>query len=85
MGRKRVWARRLRKVAAFNKVALGGTFAACNLGLGAIAGVVTALPMLGIGTVGATAGVAGSMYVGLNGASDGLKEYASILEESYDQ
>jgi hypothetical protein len=74
--------RRLRRIAAFNKVALGGTFAATNLTLGAIAGVVLALPTLGIGTVGAAAGVATSVYTGLSGANDGLKDYASTLEEA---
>jgi hypothetical protein len=74
--------RRLRKIAALGKVALGGTLAATNVSLGITAGVVTALPTLGIGTVGAAAGIVGSTYTGLAAACDGLKDYASILEET---
>jgi hypothetical protein len=79
--RVRVRARRMRKIAALGKAALGGALTATNIGLGITTGVVTALPTLGVGTVGAAAGLVASSATGVNYVCDGLKEYATILEE----
>lgn len=73
--------RRLRSAAAWIKISTGGGLAAANLTLGALAGVVSALPTLGLGTVAAVVGIATSTYTGLNAASDALKDMASNLEQ----
>ena len=78
-------AHRLRSAAAWLKVSSGGGLAAANLTLGAVAGVVSALPTLGLGTVAAVVGIATSTYTGLNAASDALKDMASNLERKSDK
>lgn len=67
-------------IAATGKMALGGSFAAANFGLGTIAGVASSLPTLGMGTVAATVAIAASGYTGLNAACDALKDLATALE-----
>jgi hypothetical protein len=74
------WAERLRIASAVGKLALGGTFAATNIGLGALVGIITALPTLTLGTVGAAAGIAASAYTGLNTSLDALKDLAAVVE-----
>jgi hypothetical protein len=73
--------RRLRIVAAWLKVAAGTGMAATNIALGAAAGIATAIPTLGMGTVGAAVGVIASAFTGLNSASDGLDKVGTIQSE----
>ncbi|HEY0072963.1 MAG TPA: hypothetical protein VGB77_02600 [Abditibacteriaceae bacterium] len=74
------WPKRLKMTAAIGKVAVGGSLAAANICAGAFAGVVSALPTLGVGTVAGAVGVATSTYTGLNAACDGLKDLATAIE-----
>ena len=61
-------------------VSLPTPVTATNLGLGALVGVVAALPTLTMGSVAAAVAVAGSAYTGLNTSCDALKDLASALE-----
>jgi cob(I)alamin adenosyltransferase len=67
----------MRITAAIGKIAVGGSLAAANVGLGLFAGVVSALPTLGVGTVAAAIGVVTSAYTGLNAGCDGLKDLSN--------
>jgi hypothetical protein len=80
LGESNTLPRRLKIVSAAGKFALGGLFASANLGLGAFAGVVSALPTLTLGTVSAAVGVAASTYTGLNTSLDALKDMAAAIE-----
>jgi hypothetical protein len=75
-----VWAKRLKRMAAVGKMALGGGFTASNIGLGVVAGVFAALPTLGLGTVAAAVGIMTSSYTGLNAAVEGVKDIATTFE-----
>jgi hypothetical protein len=70
----------LAKAAAIGRIALGGLFAASNITLGALAGAISSLPTLGLGTVAATVGICTSAYTGLNSALGALKELGDALE-----
>lgn len=71
----------LAKAAAISRIALGGLFAASNITLGALAGAISSLPTLGLGSVAATVGVCTSAYTGLNGALSALKELGDAIDE----
>jgi len=75
------WPKRLRVIAASGKIVIGGGFATTNLGAGFVAGIMTAIPTLGIGAIASALGVATSAYTGLNAACDGVKDLATALED----
>jgi hypothetical protein len=72
----------LRLIGASGKIVVGSSLTVANVSLGVMAGVVGALPTLGLGTVAAAVGIATSTYTGLNSACDALKDLASALDES---
>ena len=74
------WSRTLKIAVATGKFALGGLFASANLGLGAFAGVVPALPTLTMGTVDTAVCVATSIFTGLETSLDALKDMAEVIE-----
>jgi hypothetical protein len=72
--------RRLRKAAAVGRVAVGSALAAANVTAGVFAGIVAALPTLGLATMAGAVSVVTSTYTGLNAACDGLKDLADAIK-----
>lgn len=78
---KKVGMKRLQIGALIGKVAVGGALTVANLSIGALAGVVTALPTLSLGSVAAALGIATSCYTGLVAASDAVEKIAGAIRE----
>lgn len=74
------FARNIKLISSFGKIAIGGALTVADLALGTLVGFPLSLPTLGLGTVPAIVGIATSAYTGLNTSCEGLKDLASNSE-----
>ena len=78
--RKSRFAKPIRVLSAMLKVAAGGSLACADLMLGSLVGVVAVLPTVTLATVPTVLAVASSTFTGINGACDGIKAVAEVVE-----